>query len=118
MIERFARLALDCVHRPYPNQISHVLHADSDAAPPRQLTPMFYGCYDWHSAVHGHWLLVRLLRLHPEGDFAAEAHAALAQSFTAENAAGELAYLASPGACRVRAPLRSRLVPATHRRTA
>lgn len=97
MIERFARLALDCVHRPYPNQISHVLHADSDAAPPRELTPMFYGCYDWHSAVHGHWLLVRLLRLHPDGGFAAAARAALGQSFTAENTAGEIVYLTGAG---------------------
>jgi hypothetical protein len=60
--ERFAQLALACVEKEYPNKISHVLNSDADVAPPRNLTPAFYGCYDWHSSVHGHWLLVRLLR--------------------------------------------------------
>ena len=63
---RLARLALDCVHREYPNKIAHVLDGDEDARPPRELTPAFYGCYDWHSSVHGHWLLARLARLHPD----------------------------------------------------
>jgi hypothetical protein len=58
--ERFAKLALACVHKEYPNKISHVLNSDADVAPPRKLTPAFCGCYDWHSSVHGHWLLVRL----------------------------------------------------------
>jgi hypothetical protein len=58
--ERFANLALACVHREYPNHIQHLLHSDADARPPRQLTPAFYGRYDWHSSVHGHWLLARL----------------------------------------------------------
>ncbi len=58
--ERFARLALDCVHKEYPNKIAHVLSSDRDVRPPRELTPAFFGCYDWHSAVHGHWLLARL----------------------------------------------------------
>jgi hypothetical protein len=48
---RFARLALDCVHKEYPNKISHSLNSDADVAPPRKLTPSFYGCYDWHSSV-------------------------------------------------------------------
>lgn len=65
--ERFAKLALACVHKEYPNKISHVLNSDADVAPPRKLTPAFCGCYDWHSSVHGHWLLVRLLRTFPEG---------------------------------------------------
>ena len=58
--ERFARLALDCIEREYPNLIHHVMTGDDDVGPPRELTPAFYGCYDWHSAVHGHWLLTRL----------------------------------------------------------
>ena len=58
---RFARLALDCVHREYPNKISHVMNSDTDIEPPHVLTPAFYGCLDWHSAVHGHWLLARLV---------------------------------------------------------
>lgn len=95
--ERFARMALDCVHREYPNKIAHVLHSDADALPPRELTPIFYGCYDWHSAVHGHWLLLRLLRLYPEAAFASEARQALAASFTEEAAAVEAAYMSGEG---------------------
>src|ERR1044072_409573 len=58
--ERFAKLALACVAKEYPNKISHVLNSDADVAPPRKLTPTFYGCYDWHSSVHGLWLPARL----------------------------------------------------------
>ncbi len=94
---RFARLALECVHREYPNKISHVLHSDGEARPPRELTPVFYGCYDWHSSVHGHWLLARLARSFPAADFTAEARAALGRSFTPQNIEGELAYMRGPG---------------------
>jgi hypothetical protein len=95
--ERFARLALACVHREYPNKIAHVLASDEDARPPRALTPAFFGCYDWHSAVHGHWLLARLARLHPDAPFAADARAALARSLTPENLAAEARYLQGAG---------------------
>jgi len=95
---RFARLALDCVHREYPNKIAHALNSDADVKPPRELTPAFYGCYDWHSSVHGHWLLVRLARLFPDAPFAAEARRALAVSLTAGNIAQEVKYLDDPGA--------------------
>src|SRR4030088_19821 len=71
--ERFAKLALACVHKEYPKEISHVLNGDADVAPPRKLTPAFCGCYDWHSSVHGHWLLVRLVRTFPEAPFASDA---------------------------------------------
>jgi hypothetical protein len=94
---RFARLALDCVHREYPNKIAHVLQGDADARPPRELTPVFYGCFDWHSAVHGHWLLARLARTFPAEPFAGEARAALAKSLTAANVAAEVAYLTGEG---------------------
>jgi len=97
LAERFARLALDCVHREYPNKIAHVLAGDADVAPPRTLTPAFYGCYDWHSSVHGHWLLVRLARLYPDAPFATPARAALARSLTPENVAIEVAYLRGAG---------------------
>jgi hypothetical protein len=93
-VSRFAGLALDCVHREYPNKISHVLQSDADARPPRALTPVFYGCYDWHSAVHAHWMLARLAGLYPDAEFAAAARAALAASFTAQKVEGELAYFA------------------------
>src|SRR5690348_13952899 len=75
--ERFAKLALACIHKEYPNKIAHVLNSDADVKAPRELTPAFYGCYDWHSSVHGHWLLARLVRTHPDAPFAPEAKAAL-----------------------------------------
>ena len=94
---RFARLALDCVHKEYPNHISHTMASDADVRPPRELTPAFYGCYDWHSSVHGHWLLARLAHLYPDAQFAGEARAALARSLTPENIAGEVRYLEGEG---------------------
>jgi hypothetical protein len=94
---RFAGLALACVHKEYPNKIAHALNGDADVKPPRALTPAFYGCYDWHSAVHGHWLLARLARLFPEAPFAAQARAALDQSLTPANAAAEVRYLEAEG---------------------
>jgi Protein of unknown function (DUF2891) len=95
--ERFATLALACVHKEYPNHISHTLNSDADAAPPRKLTPAFYGCYDWHSSVHGHWLLVRLVRTFPDAPFVSAAREALRQSLTAENIVQEAAYLRGEG---------------------
>src|SRR3982750_1084198 len=95
--ERFGKLALACVHKEYPNKISHVLNSDADVAPPRKLTPAFCGCYDWHSSVHGHWLLVRLVRSFPNAPFAAPARAALKQSLSAENLKIEAAYLRGDG---------------------
>jgi hypothetical protein len=95
--ERFARLALACVHREYPNKIGHHLNGDDDVKPPRELTPAFYGCYDWHSSVHGHWLLARLARLFPDAPFAREARAALAQSLTPAAVAAGRATLGSQG---------------------
>jgi len=94
---RFARLALDCVHREYPNKIAHVLNSDADSGTPSQLYPVFYGCFDWHSAVHGHWLLVRLLRTAGEAGMAAELSdeisSALDRSFTRAAVSGEVAYV-------------------------
>ncbi|MEM7493196.1 MAG: DUF2891 family protein, partial [Pseudomonadota bacterium] len=95
--DRFAILALDCVHREYPNKISHVLNSAEDAGTPQELTPAFYGCFDWHSSVHGHWLLTRILTTQPDSVFADEIRTTLAKSFTEENFAGELAYYQSPG---------------------
>jgi hypothetical protein len=94
---RFAKLALDCVHREYPSKIAHSLNSDADVKPPRELTPAFYGCYDWHSSVHGHWLLARLARLFPQAPFAGGARRALAQSLTPANIAREVKYLEAEG---------------------
>jgi hypothetical protein len=94
---RFAGLTLSCLHREYPNKIAHVMDSDADARPPHLLTPAFYGCFDWHSDVHGHWLLVRLIRLYPNAPFAQEARSELARSLTPTNIAGEVAYLERDG---------------------
>lgn len=94
---RFANLALACVEREYPNKIAHVMSSDKDAQPPRQLTPVFYGCFDWHSAVHGHWLLVRLLRKAPAATEKAPwrdaARAVLERHFVPARVEKEVAYL-------------------------
>jgi hypothetical protein len=95
--QRFAKLALACVHKEYPNKISHVLNSDADVAPPRKLTPAFCGCYDWHSSVHGHWLLVRLVRTFPDAPFAGAARDALRESLTAENLKQEAGYIKGEG---------------------
>ena len=94
---RFAALAMKCLHQEYPNHISHTLNSAADVRAPHELTPAFYGCLDWHSDVHGHWLLVRLLRLFPDAPFAPEARAAIARSLTRENIAGETTYLGGAG---------------------
>ncbi len=94
---RFARLALDCVHKEYPNKIAHVLSSAADVQAPSTLTPAFFGCYDWHSAVHGHWLLVRLARMFPSAPFATDARAAVGKSLTPERLAAEVRYYTGPG---------------------
>jgi hypothetical protein len=94
---RFANLALACVHKEYPNKIAHVLNGPADVRAPHELTPAFYGCYDWHSSVHGHWLLARLARTFPAAPFAEPARQALAASLTAANIAVEVRYLGGTG---------------------
>lgn len=86
----FVDLALSCVHRAYPYQASLLLERDEDLRPPRELTPTFYGCYDWHSAVHGHWLLVRAARLGVREDHCRER---LAVSFAPERLDAEARHL-------------------------
>jgi hypothetical protein len=94
---RSAELALACVHKEYPNKIAHVLNSAADVKPPHELTPAFYGCYDWHSSVHGHWLLARAARLHRGAPFAARARAALDRSLATANIAAEVRYLNGAG---------------------
>lgn len=83
------------LHQEYPNGLQHQLQGESDVGSPAQLHPAFYGCYDWHSAVHSHWQIVCALRLYPDAPFAQAAMAALNRSFTPANIAGELTYLRS-----------------------
>ncbi len=96
--ERFASLELDCIHREYPNKLGQVLKDETGLLPPSVLHPAFYGCFDWHSSVHGHWMLTRLLREFPDLALREEIIAGLSRSLTAENIAGEVAYFetASP----------------------
>jgi hypothetical protein len=94
---RFAALALACVQKEYPNKITHVLNSPDDVKAPHELTPAFYGCYDWHSAVHGHWLLARLAREFPNAAFTPRAMAALRANLTPARIAGEVQYLRAAG---------------------
>jgi hypothetical protein len=94
---RFAALALACVQKEYPNKIAHSLNSAADVKPPHELTPAFYGCYDWHSSVHGHWLLARLIREFPNAPFVTPALAALKANITPSHIAGEVAYLNATG---------------------
>jgi hypothetical protein len=97
LAERFARLALACVGQEYPNKIAHVLNGDADVRPARELTPAFFGCFDWHSSVHGHWLLARVARLLPGAPVAGAARLALERDLTPERIAAEVAYLDGKG---------------------
>lgn len=89
--EEFARLALAGIDREYPNKPGDVLAEPVDVRAPRAVHPAFFGCFDWHSAVHAHWLLVRLLRLYPEFESAAETRSRLGAHLTAANLAAEAA---------------------------
>jgi hypothetical protein len=92
----FARLALACVAREFPNKPDHVMNDAKDIRSPRSMHPVFFGCYDWHSSVHGHWLLVRVLKLFPDIPEAPAIRAALDANITSENVAAEVAYLGEP----------------------
>jgi len=94
---QIAPLTLAAVGREYPGQMHHVMQSDADAQPPRRLTPAFFGSYDWHSAVHGHWCLARLARCFPQAAFAADARAVLERSLVPGKIAGEVAYLEGEG---------------------
>jgi hypothetical protein len=84
-----AKLALACLTREYPNKLDHVMASAADVQSPRALHPAFYGCFDWHSAVHGHWMLARLMKRHalPAAEAIFDAH------FTGANIAVEAAYV-------------------------
>lgn len=89
----FAKLALKCVTKEYPNKPEHVLNDSQDVQNPQTLHPAFYGCFDWHSSVHGHWMLVRLLRLFPDLPEATDIRQALGSNLSEEHIRVETAYL-------------------------
>ncbi len=95
---RFARLALDCIHREYPNKLGQVLEDETELLPPKTLHPAFYGCFDWHSSVHGHWMLVKLLKEFPQLAGRQEIIDGLEASITPAKIAGEVRYFATASA--------------------
>ena len=94
---RYAALALKCVQREYPNKLDHVMNGAEEVLAPKVLHPAFYGCFDWHSSVHGHWMLVRLLRVRPGLKPSAEIRAVLDENLVPERIAAEVAYFDQPG---------------------
>ncbi len=95
--QRFARLALDCIQKEFPNKISRTTDNADAIGRPKEIFPTFYGCFDWHSAVHGHWLLVRLLHVGDQNaDWRDEALEILDQNFNEQNLAGEVANFSRP----------------------
>jgi hypothetical protein len=92
----FAQLALKCVSKEYPNKPDHTINDAADVRNPRTMHPAFYGCLDWHSSVHGHWMLARLLRLFPALPEAPQIRSALNANLSAENITAEVAYLNQP----------------------
>jgi len=92
----FAKLAMNCIHKQYPNKLDHVMNDENEVLNPRALHPAFYGCYDWHSAVHGHWMLIRLLTMFPDIPEAEEIRAGINDNLSVENIQKEVAYLKQP----------------------
>ena len=97
LTQRFSALALACIQQEFPNKISRTTDTAEAIGRPKEIFPTFYGCFDWHSAVHGHWLLIRLLRLSsPSASWREAAIEKLNQNFTVENLAGEVANFSRP----------------------
>jgi hypothetical protein len=88
----FANLALKNIQTEYPNKPSNVVVDEASVRTPRQMHPAFYGCFDWHSSVHGHWMLVKLLKDYPNSTLCSQIRETLEQNLSAENLVGELAY--------------------------
>jgi hypothetical protein len=93
LASRFARLALSHVTREYPNKLDHVLEKREDLKSPRQLHPIFFGSFDWHSCVHGYWLLATVMRLFPKIEEAASISELFEVQLTSSNVKGEVSYL-------------------------
>lgn len=92
----FAPLAIANVTQEFPNKLDHTMNSAADVQAPRALHPAFYGSYDWHSAVHMHWLLARLLRLYPDLADTPRIAAVFDEHFSLANIQGEIDYLNQP----------------------
>lgn len=95
-VNAFASLALKGIPQEYPNKPSNVMRSADDVLSPQQMHPAFYGNFDWHSAVHGHWMLVRLLRMSPDATVAPEIREILNRQLTRANMQGEAKYFEQP----------------------
>lgn len=100
----FAQLALKGIGREFPHKLDHVMQDTAGVKGPRELHPAFFGCFDWHSSVHGHWMLVRLLKRHPELPEAPAIRTALRRNLTEANLAAETSYLKQPGTASFERP--------------
>lgn len=96
-VAQFARLALDGMFQEYPNKPSNVMQSAEGVRSPREMHPVFYGCFDWHSSVHGHWMLIHLLRHYPEAAVAQQIEEALETQFDPKKMQGEAAYFQEKG---------------------
>src|SRR6185436_7430652 len=96
LASKFASLALSHVGREYPNKLDHIINDASELQSPRALHPVFFGSFDWHSCVHGYWLLARIYRRFPSLPEGALIRALFDTQLTEANVAGEVAYLAQP----------------------
>lgn len=90
--ERLASLPLKCIQQEYPNKLGQVLNNSSEIKSPKNLHPAFYGCFDWHSSVHGHWLMVRLLKEFPDLKNNKAIRKKLTQQLTKENILQEVSF--------------------------
>jgi len=93
---RFAKLAISCARQEFPGKADHVMRDAADVRSPKEQHPAFYGCFDWHSCVHGHWLLAHLLKEFPDLPEARDIRAVLDENLAPEKIRGELAYLEGP----------------------
>ncbi|MCB0478191.1 MAG: DUF2891 domain-containing protein [Crocinitomicaceae bacterium] len=91
-MEKLASLPLECVGKEYPNKLNQVLREASDLKSPKELHPIFYGCFDWHSACHGYWLLAKGMNAFPKSKLEKEVVALLNANLTADNVMKELEY--------------------------
>ncbi len=89
---RLVKLPVKCMNTEFPNRLGQTLGGPEDIRRPAELHPAFYGCFDWHSSVHGHWSLVSLLKQFPEIDHAEKVRGNLKKNISKENIAAEVAY--------------------------
>lgn len=96
IVSGLARLAMNCVQKEFPNKLSHVMNHLGEVQRPRHLHPAFYGCFDWHSSVHGHWMLIRILKEFPGIPEAGRIRTLLDENLNSGNIRNEVKYLDQP----------------------